>query len=294
MYVPSMISLLTDFQLMSVKQKQKKLGWSSLKVGACCGETFQRIEKSAFEVCRLAIRFPRVLKFIRFIAFFVHFNTLILRRAHKRFSFRNCSVGNCFLAAARDMLGGLPGAIFMFKAITDSQDTGDVVPVILTNQRITIAAELDSGQVITGQCEISHPAPAAPPPPAPMPTTSSRPTSRLSRRRRDSMSFSTVESSDEDGSASESEGSTAGALGDGQSHLTAEVTGSTARPGSPWRDATHLPQLAAVSGSSHLRRPSVRRAVSTQQFDELAAADQNALYVKGSEEIPLESRIERE
>lgn len=217
-------------------------------------------------------------------AFFVHFNTLILRRAHKRFSFRNCSVGNCFLAAARDMLGGLPGAIFMFKAVTDSQDTGEVIPVILTNQRITIAAELSSGRVITGQCEISHPAP-----PTPLPT---RPSSRQSRRRRDSMSFSTVESSDEDASGSESEGSVVGVSSDGQL-LSAQAGISTpaeARPGSPWRDPTHLPQLGG--GSSHLRRPSVRRATSTKQFDELA--DQNSLYVKGTEEVPLESRIERE
>jgi hypothetical protein len=67
-------------------------------------------------------------------AFFVHFNTLILRRSHKHFSFRNCSVGNAFLAAARDMLGGLPGAIFMFRAVSDSQGSGAVLPVILTNR----------------------------------------------------------------------------------------------------------------------------------------------------------------
>lgn len=67
-------------------------------------------------------------------AFFVHFNTLILRRAHKHFSFKNCSLGNVFLAAARDMLGGLPGAIFMFKALTDSQGTAQVMPVIVTNR----------------------------------------------------------------------------------------------------------------------------------------------------------------
>lgn len=67
-------------------------------------------------------------------AFFVHFNTLILRRAHKHFSFKNCSLGNVFLAAARDLLGGLPGAIFMFKALTDSQGTAQVMPVIVTNR----------------------------------------------------------------------------------------------------------------------------------------------------------------
>jgi hypothetical protein len=68
-------------------------------------------------------------------AFFVHFNTLILRRAHKHFSFKNCSLGNVFLAAARDLLGGLPGAIFMFKALTDSQGTAEVMPIIVTNRQ---------------------------------------------------------------------------------------------------------------------------------------------------------------
>jgi hypothetical protein len=43
-----------------------------------------------------------------------------------------------FLAAARDMLGGLPGAIFMFKAVTDSQGTAQVMPVIVTNRGSSI------------------------------------------------------------------------------------------------------------------------------------------------------------
>lgn len=75
-------------------------------------------------------------------AFFVYFNTLILRRAHKHFSFKNCSLGNVFLAAARDMLGGLPGAIFMFKAVTDSQGTAQVMPVIVTNRQCQLGGLL--------------------------------------------------------------------------------------------------------------------------------------------------------
>lgn len=50
-------------------------------------------------------------------AFLVHFQTLCLRRAHKRFSFRNFSLGNGFLTGARDQFSNLPSAIFLFKAV---------------------------------------------------------------------------------------------------------------------------------------------------------------------------------
>jgi hypothetical protein len=55
------------------------------------------------------------------VAVLVHFHSLILKRTHKKFSFRNFSIGNGFLAGARELLGGLPSAIFMFQALTDSQ-----------------------------------------------------------------------------------------------------------------------------------------------------------------------------
>lgn len=50
-------------------------------------------------------------------AFLVHFQTLCLRRAHKRFSFRNFSLGNGFLTGARDLFSNLSSAIFLFKAV---------------------------------------------------------------------------------------------------------------------------------------------------------------------------------
>lgn len=51
------------------------------------------------------------------LAFLVHFQTLCLRRAHKRFSFRNFSLGNGFLTGARDLFSNLSSAIFLFKAV---------------------------------------------------------------------------------------------------------------------------------------------------------------------------------
>jgi hypothetical protein len=90
-------------------------------------------------------------------AFLVHFQTLCLRRAHKRFSFRNFSLGNGFLTGARDLFGSLPSAIFLFKSIAGVDPGVQVIPVINTNQTVTIAASLVNGSTIIGQCAISHP-----------------------------------------------------------------------------------------------------------------------------------------
>ncbi|CAK9780810.1 UPF0052-domain-containing protein [Cutaneotrichosporon oleaginosum] len=135
-------------------------------------------------------------------AFLVHFQTLCLRRAHKRFSFRNFSLGNGFLTGARELFSNLPSAIFMFKAVAGVNAGAQVIPVINTNQTITIAANLENGDKIIGQCNISHPAP--PPPILPLTRLNSRGASVGSRplsnnhlrppHRRDSRTFDTVDS----------------------------------------------------------------------------------------------------
>jgi len=79
----------------------------------------------------------------------------LLKRAHKCFSFTNGSIGNYFLAAAQGFFRSLPSAIFLFSSITHSQ--ANILPVIVTNHTVTIAAELVDGARIVGQCEISHP-----------------------------------------------------------------------------------------------------------------------------------------
>ncbi|CAO3600770.1 unnamed protein product [Absidia cylindrospora] len=88
--------------------------------------------------------------------FLVAFNSEILKRAHKHFNFRNGSIGNFFLTGARLFFGSLEAAIFLFSAITAIRDT-QVVPVINTNHTAAIAAILENGQTLRGQCEISHP-----------------------------------------------------------------------------------------------------------------------------------------
>ncbi|KAI0344242.1 UPF0052-domain-containing protein [Trametopsis cervina] len=87
--------------------------------------------------------------------FLVYFENEVLRRAHKNFSFLNGSIGNYFLAAAQDFFRSLPSAIFLFSSITHSE--ASILPVIVTNHTVTIAAELEDGTRLVGQCEISHP-----------------------------------------------------------------------------------------------------------------------------------------
>lgn len=94
--------------------------------------------------------------------FLVHFESEVLRRAHRHFNFRGGSIGNFFLAAAQKFFRSIQSAIFLFSATTQistSSMASKVLPVINTNHTATIAAELEDGDIIVGQCEISHPAP---------------------------------------------------------------------------------------------------------------------------------------
>ncbi|KAK0446486.1 UPF0052-domain-containing protein [Desarmillaria tabescens] len=93
--------------------------------------------------------------------FLVYFESELLKRAHKNFNFVNGSIGNYFLAAAQGFFRSLPSAIFLFSSITNSQ--ANILPVVVTNHTVTIAAELDNGERLIGQCEISHPVPTVAP-----------------------------------------------------------------------------------------------------------------------------------
>ncbi|KAI8082096.1 hypothetical protein BDF21DRAFT_337942 [Thamnidium elegans] len=92
--------------------------------------------------------------------FLTLFDFEILKRAHKRFNFCNGSIGNFFLTGARLFTGSLEAAIFLFASITGITSVPtSVVPVINSNQTVTIAASLMDGETLVGQCEISHPSP---------------------------------------------------------------------------------------------------------------------------------------
>lgn len=89
----------------------------------------------------------------------VHFSSEILRRAHRNFNLRGLSIGNAFLSAAQKFFRSIQSAIFLFSATTLVAGSGSsVLPCINTNHTATIAAELEDGSTIVGQCEISHPA----------------------------------------------------------------------------------------------------------------------------------------
>ncbi|GAA5807278.1 hypothetical protein MFLAVUS_000635 [Mucor flavus] len=92
--------------------------------------------------------------------FLTLFDFEILKRAHKRFNFCNGSIGNFFLTGARLFTGSLEAAIFLFASMTGITSVPtSVVPVINSNQTVTIAASLMDGETLVGQCEISHPSP---------------------------------------------------------------------------------------------------------------------------------------
>ncbi|ORY00345.1 UPF0052-domain-containing protein [Basidiobolus meristosporus CBS 931.73] len=89
--------------------------------------------------------------------FLTLFHFEILKRAHKRFDYRNGSIGNFFLTGARLFFNSLEAAIFLFAAITGISEPTTVIPMISTNHMVTIAALLEDESTIVGQCEISHP-----------------------------------------------------------------------------------------------------------------------------------------
>ncbi|KAI5481264.1 hypothetical protein MNV49_004884 [Pseudohyphozyma bogoriensis] len=84
-------------------------------------------------------------------------------RLWKGFSYKRASVGNLFLTGASMFLGSIPSAIFLFASITEiPHELCRVIPVINTSSTATIAAELENGDIIVGQSEISHPSPTRP------------------------------------------------------------------------------------------------------------------------------------
>ncbi|KAL2340562.1 hypothetical protein Fmac_008502 [Flemingia macrophylla] len=90
-------------------------------------------------------------------AFLVYFQNQILRRSEEAFCFSNGSIGNFFFAGARIFFQSLDAAIFLFSRVSDIPLESLVLPVISTNDRLTLGCELWDGTIIRGQNEISHP-----------------------------------------------------------------------------------------------------------------------------------------
>lgn len=92
--------------------------------------------------------------------FLVHFESDVLHRAHRNFNFRGGSIGNFLLVAMQRFFRSIQSAIFLFAALTGiphGMPECHVLPAINTNKTTTIAAHLQNGTTIVGQCEISHP-----------------------------------------------------------------------------------------------------------------------------------------
>ena len=92
--------------------------------------------------------------------FLVQFESDVLHRAHRNFNFRGGSIGNFFLVAMQRFFRSIQSAIFLFSALVGIQAALPdcrILPAINTNRTVTIAALLENGESIVGQCEISHP-----------------------------------------------------------------------------------------------------------------------------------------
>ncbi len=70
--------------------------------------------------------------------------------------------GNFFFAGARTFFNSLEAAIFLFSRVARIPEGSSVMPVISTEERITLGAVLSNGLVIKGQNQISHPSVAGP------------------------------------------------------------------------------------------------------------------------------------
>lgn len=72
--------------------------------------------------------------------------------------------GNFFFAGARLFFRSLEAGIFLFSRVARIPEGSLVLPVIRTEEKITLGAELLDGTTIRGQNEISHPSAAGPGP----------------------------------------------------------------------------------------------------------------------------------
>ncbi|KAH7544955.1 hypothetical protein FEM48_Zijuj01G0040900 [Ziziphus jujuba var. spinosa] len=84
-------------------------------------------------------------------AFLAYFQNQILRHSDESFCFSNgsltdsplfCSIGNFFFAGARIFFQSLDAAIFLFSRVSDIPSESLVLPVISTNDRLTLGCEL--------------------------------------------------------------------------------------------------------------------------------------------------------
>lgn len=142
---------------MSLNKRHEVSGETLLKAEVPCGKAYLLIEKRPYVVfifpplrsSPLILYSKAFLYTLRAKYWNAPIKTLIFAMEglsaylygvySSKYSFR-ISVGNYFLAAAQGFFRSLPSAIFLFSAITNSQ--ANILPVIVTNHTVTIAAAL--------------------------------------------------------------------------------------------------------------------------------------------------------
>lgn len=80
-----------------------------------------------------------------------------LHRSASKFNLCNGSIGNFFFSGARLAFGSLESAIFLYASVVHISAPTQVLPIIDCNESLGICAELENGEILVGQHEISHP-----------------------------------------------------------------------------------------------------------------------------------------
>lgn len=97
-------------------------------------------------------------------SFLAHFHFQLVRLGsdgEKPFCFSGGSVGNFFFAGTRIFFRSLDAAVFLFSRVSGIPPRSAVLPIVSTNGRLVLGAELESGEMLRGQSDISHPSPPA-------------------------------------------------------------------------------------------------------------------------------------
>lgn len=89
--------------------------------------------------------------------FLCKFEAERLLRISSRFDLRNGSIGNFFFSGARLALGSLETAIFVYSSVAQISASTHVLPIIDSNDRLGIGVNLENGETLISQHEISHP-----------------------------------------------------------------------------------------------------------------------------------------
>lgn len=89
--------------------------------------------------------------------FLRHFEAERLKAINMKFDLRNGSIGNFFFTGARLFFGSLETPVFIYSSVSSISQGTRVLPVIESNDPISIGARLMTQDVLIGQSVISHP-----------------------------------------------------------------------------------------------------------------------------------------